>query len=222
MSKTSKPWYLDQLISVRDGSTHFLVSEGEALESLVVPFLASFILLQQRLELSDEDVFGSYADLVSFVREKHTKEVDRRVAAKMARAKRAFQERYGHIDANARKVVLQAIDANIVLDKYDEQAMECPACARTGVISGQHELQRWEADVDEDGIAYGYPVVTLFASEFKCPSCGLHLEKDELAGAGLETELDVDAVDAEDFYDEDDAADDWYDRDGPEDRYGPE
>src|SRR5260370_35918775 len=47
---------VDQLISVRDGSTHFLVSEGEALESLVVPYLASFILLHQRLELSDEDV----------------------------------------------------------------------------------------------------------------------------------------------------------------------
>src|SRR5207245_8049705 len=74
---------LDQLISVRDGSTHFLVSEGEALESLVVPFLAAFVLFQQRLELSDEDVFGSYADLVSFVRENNSKAVDRKVVTKI-------------------------------------------------------------------------------------------------------------------------------------------
>jgi hypothetical protein len=210
---------VDQLISVRDGSTHYLVSEGEALESLVVPFLASFMLLQQRLELSDEDVFGSYADLVSFVREEHTKEVDRKVAAKMAQARHTFDERYGHLEPNALKVVLHAIEANIVLEKYDEQTMRCPACDSTGVISGEHEFQRWEVDVDEDGTANGYPVVTLWANEFKCPTCGLHLAMDELPAAGLETEIDVEDVDAEDFYpDPEDDYDpgEWYERQSPD------
>ena len=127
----------DQLISVRDGATHFLVSEREAVESLVIPFLACFQLLQERLELADDDVFGSYGDLVKSAREKHSKEVDRKVAAKIARAKHAFEERYGHIDEKARELVLTTIAGNITLAKYDELAAPCPACDSTGVISGR-------------------------------------------------------------------------------------
>jgi hypothetical protein len=203
---------VEPLISVRDGSTHYLASEADALESLVIPFLATFLLLQQQLELSDEEVFGSYADLVSFVREKHTKEVDRKMATKIARAKHTFEARYAYLDADARNVVLRAIEANITLDKYDEQTKPCPACNSAGVISGQHKFQSWEADVDEDGGTYPYPVVTLFAYQFKCPACGLQLEGDnELVAAGLETALDVENADPEDFVDEDDGLDDWHD-----------
>lgn len=202
----------DRLISVRNGSTHYLVGDREGVESLVIAFLATFQVLQQQLELSDENVFGPYTDLVRLVRERHTEEVDRKVAAKIAHAKHAFDERYGHLDANAKKVVLQTIEASIVLDGYDEQSVPCPACKSVGVTSGQHEFDRWEVDVDEDGSAHGYPVVNLFAGGFKCRTCGLHLESaDELAAAGLDTVLDVNDVDPEDFYDEDDYGDDWRD-----------
>lgn len=215
---------IDPLISVRDGSTHYLVSNREALESLVVPFLAFFQLLQQQLGLSDEDVFGSYAALVNSVRAKHSQAVDRKVASKIARAKHAFQERYGHFDATSLKLVLQTIQANIALDGYDEQTTPCPACGTTAVISGQHEFQRWDVDFDEEGNAEGAtPVVTLWASEFKCPTCDLQLEFDELSAAGLEIELEVENADADDFIDPDFEYDpgDWHDRYGPEDRYGP-
>lgn len=198
---------VDQLISVRDGSTHYVASESDALESLVIPFLGTFLLLQQHLELSDDDVFGSYADLVSFVREKHTKEVDRKVATKIARAKHAYEERYGHLDPEARRMALRANEANIALVKYDEQTATCPACDNPGVISGQHEFQEWEQD--EAGV---YPVVTLFASDFRCPTCGLHLQTSaELVAAGLEYMLDVEDAETEDFA-EDDFGDDWEDR----------
>jgi hypothetical protein len=201
---------VEPLISVRDGTTHYL-AEAEALESLVIPFLTTFLLLQQQLELSDEDVFGSYAELVSFVRESHTKEVDRKIATKIARARHMFESRYAHLNADSRKVVLRAIEANITLDKYDEQTIRCPACDSAGVISGQHKLESWEADVDEDGGTYAYPVVTLFAYQFKCPVCGLHLEGDhELFAAGLETALGVENADPEDFW-EDEGPDDWHD-----------
>jgi hypothetical protein len=214
---TLRPLDVEPLISVRDGSTHYL-EEGEGLESLVIPFLGTFLLLQQHLELSDDDVFGSDAELVSFVREKHTKEVDRKVVAKRARARHAFKARFSNLDAKDRKVALAAIAARITLDGYNEQAIPCPACDSVGVISGQHQLERWEADIDEHGGGNAYPVVTLFAHQFKCPVCGLHLEgDDELAAAGLETALDVENVDPEDFYDEDDYGDDWDGDDEEED-----
>ena len=202
----------DQLISVRDGATHFLVSEREAVESLVIPFLACFQLLQERLELADDDVFGSYGDLVKSAREKHSKEVDRKVAAKIARAKHAFEERYGHIDEKARELVLTTIAGNIALAKYDELAAPCPACNSTGVLSGQHEFLGWEADdVDDEGHATGaYPNVVLFANAFKCRICGLQLNgSDELVAVGLESEVEVEDVDPWDFHDEDDGSDDW-------------
>jgi hypothetical protein len=195
---------LDPLISVRDGSTHFLVSEREALESLVIPYLASLLLLQQRLGLSDDVAFGSYAELVTSLREKHTEEVDRTVAAKVARARHTFEERYGHLDPKALTVVLHSIEAGIVLDKYDQQTAPCPACDSTAVISGQHEFQGWEADdYDDEGFPNGaYPVVKLFVGSLNCPTCGLELDgSDEVAAAGIETVIDVEDVKAEDFYD---------------------
>jgi hypothetical protein len=58
----------------------------------------------------------------------------------------------------------------------------------------------------------------LFASEFQCPTCGLHLEADQLPAAGLETEFDVEDAEADDFIDPDDEyePDDWADRHWPD------
>src|SRR4029077_9763249 len=110
----------------------------------------------------------------------------------------------GHFEPNTLTGVLQTIEAGIVLEKYAQQMMQCPACEGNGIISGQIGVQDWEQDE-----AGAHPSALLFAYEFRCPTCGLHLEKDELASAGLETELDVENVEPEDFY-EDEGPDDWW------------
>jgi hypothetical protein len=199
---TLRPQDAEQLISVRDGSTHFVVSSKEALQSLITPFLRSFDLLQKHLNLEDADVFGTYADLVKSLRERHTERVDQLVAAKKAHAKHKFAERYDHLDEDTRKEVFRRIEASLVLDGYDEVAVPCPACGLSAIVSGQHQLESWEADIDRDGTAMGaYPIVTLYADSFRCKACGLHLEgPDELTAAGLQVEIDLEDVDPTDFY----------------------
>ncbi len=197
------------MISVRDGSTHFVVSEKEALDSLITPFLRTFDLLQKHLNIDDADAFGTYLDLVKSLRERHTQRVDRVVAAKIARAKHKFADRYSHLDSETQREAFRRIEAALALDRYDEHEAQCPACGLAAVVSGQHQLESWEADIDRDGTATGaYPIVKLYADSFRCKACELNLEDaDELAAAGLDVEIDIENVDPADFYDIDDEYD---------------
>jgi hypothetical protein len=200
---TLKATEITPIIDARDGATHYLIGDREALERMVLPFLSVMRLVQKELDASDADVFGNYAELVNSLREVHGKKVDRTVAAKLARAKQFFAEHYGELPGVTRAQIVEAIRTSYILRQYDEQAVQCPACHQdVAIVAGQHEFQRWEADFDEDGSGNAYPVVSLFANELRCGVCRLHLESvDELTAAGLETELDVEDVRSEDFGD---------------------
>jgi hypothetical protein len=196
------------LLEVRDGSTHFLISDRDAVESLIVAWLAAMRVVQDALGADDAKAFGSYAETARAVREEHADRVERIVSAKIARAQKAFDERYRDLDASALTVILTAIAASISLDGYDEQVAECPACRKSGVIGGQHEFQEWIADYDVEGgegyVSGVYPRVSLFTTHFRCPVCGLRLEgADELEAAKLETILDVEEARTEDFVEPD-------------------
>jgi hypothetical protein len=201
-----RPVDIGPIIDARDGSAHFLVSNRRALEGLVVPFLAVLATLQNRLGATDSIVFGQYAELVAALRKEHTKRVDRIVSAKIARARRVFEERYSHLDEKGKSAVFSAIESGYLLTAYDELLIDCPACKHQAVISGDHEFQGWVPDGDEGMGAY--PEVQLFANALKCGVCGLHLDgDDELEALDLPTILDVEDVDPSDFYE------DWDDRD---------
>jgi hypothetical protein len=63
-----------------------------------------------------------------------------------------------------------------------------------------------DVDYDRDGsISGGYPVVTLKPATFVCNVCGLSLEDaSELKAAGFPDSIDIEDVDAADFYEEPD------------------
>ena len=191
------------IIDARDGATHYLVGDREAIEKMVVPFLSVMHLIQKELDASDADVFGNYADLVASLRTDHVKKVDRAVAAKLAQAKEFHAEHYDTLPAGIQVQMVETIRPSRDNLTYDQKIVVCPACKQfVAVAAGQHELQRWEGDVDEDGSVNPFPVVSLFVDELRCGLCHLHLQSsEEVQAAGIEPFLYIDDARPEDFVD---------------------
>jgi len=193
------------IIDARDGSIHFLVDDSEVLDNLAPPFVEAMTLIQNSLKKSDAEMFGGFSDVAISLREKRIEQAKIDFAAKLARARRTYSDRYGDLDDNQRSKVVLAITSGYILDGYDEQVVNCPACESSAIIGGDHEFDRWELDYDRDGVPQRrYPIVFLLADRFHCAVCGLDLEGEyELKAAGLETSLDVEDALEEDFADDD-------------------
>ena len=83
-------------------------------------------------------------------------EVQRVVAEKLARAKGDFQLRYGALNPEQLKTMVNIIEAGYKnkMDKYYNELVDCPSCKHQGVVSGDFELDS-DVDFDEDGIPEG-------------------------------------------------------------------
>ncbi|MFJ8405790.1 hypothetical protein ACIQ9K_35695 [Streptomyces microflavus] len=124
-----------------------------------------------------------------------------RVEQKLARARRVFMQRYGHIDEKQRKLVVTSTVA-ITAPGYIEHAepTSCPACPSTGLLAGALFL-----DSERH-------VVVLSPAIFHCSACDLRLGPEELdmlaVPLGDDVDLDVPPEDVFDGYDRDDDSDD--------------
>ncbi|MER5274347.1 hypothetical protein ABT025_01170 [Streptomyces sp. NPDC002809] len=125
---------------------------------------------------------------------------------KLARARRVFAERYGHIDEGSRKLVLTTV-AQVVTPMYLRNGSDysasvvCPACSSQGSLIGLDyvDKERW--------------VVVMTPLFFECFVCELRLETSELGllPSSLAGDVDLD-ISPEEYYsnfepDEDDELD---------------
>ncbi|MFG2159774.1 hypothetical protein [Streptomyces olivaceus] len=130
-----------------------------------------------------------------------------RLEGKLARARRVFEERYGHIDEKDRELVLTTV-ARVTtpgfIGEYSAPAA-CPACSSQGLLMGH-------SSVDEERWA-----VVLTPHIFRCFVCDLRLELAELdlLVVPLGGDVDLDAS-PEDFYSEFEPDED-YEPDGDDD-----
>ncbi|MFJ5735453.1 hypothetical protein [Streptomyces microflavus] len=115
------------------------------------------------------------------------------VEQKLARARRVFTERFGHIDEGSRQLAISAMGF-LFAERYvgDHSApVNCPACPAQGMLLGF-------SYVDEER-----EVVVLTPVAFECPGCALRLQIEEFGhlASPFEQEVTLD-VSPDDFYSE--------------------
>ena len=198
---------LTLLAEYRNSTIHLGEVPEAEIKQLFQTYLAGSSMITKGLGLKPEDVFGEFADMVSKQLDESLAEVQREVAEKLARAKDDFRLRYAGLDSDQLNALVNVIEAGYKngMEKYRDELVVCPACEHLGLTSGDYDLD-WEVDYERDGsISGGYPVVTLRPVTFICNVCGLNLEDaSELKAAGFPDSIDIEDVDAADFYEEPD------------------
>lgn len=111
---------------------------------------------------------------------------------RLAKARHAFHERYGHLWAQHRDQVIEAVTRmTMAPDDDDEDVVEaqCPACSVQGYLTGETRT-----DPVRD-------TVIMTPNVFVCVACGLELDREELGmlEVSLAEEVDLD-VPPEEYY----------------------
>ena len=117
---------------------------------------------------------------------RNAENIQRRVAASIERARQHFEQLAAAIGGGTLMPTLPA--ASGVFEFEHEE--ECPACESPGLLLGDY-VGSSDIQYDADD---GYPTeyLVVYAGEFACPYCGLHLQGSEaLAAAALPEHFDV-------------------------------
>lgn len=190
------------MIDVRNSVVHLAVLDVKTAEHVLVPFLKVAVELVREQKRDPDEFWGEFKDLASTALSDAATEAQRRVAGLLGAARITFSDRFARYEVAARSAVLASIAASYPrtthgLERYQEQEVECPACATTVVVNGYYDV-KWEAQ-DEYEIA---AVVTFYPGYLWCKACDLELDgEDEMNAADL-TPWQLEHVDEADFYDD--------------------
>jgi hypothetical protein len=185
---------LEILTEARNGVAH--LAHARQADELRVPFLKASEYLRVSLELDRYEYWGEFVTLVDAALEESAQEAKIRAANAVAAGRVEFQNRYGHLDRDARLGVIHAIEAGYDVDAYEEQLVGCPACESPAYVSGACET-RWEPGDEHTHESF---IGTFFPGFLRCRVCDLELDgEDQLRAAGIDESWDIE-VDPADFY----------------------
>ncbi|MFC1590277.1 hypothetical protein ACFL42_02145 [Candidatus Omnitrophota bacterium] len=195
---------LNTLANIRSGLIHLGEHDDELSKNLFTPYLKYVKIVLEALKISFSDHFEEYSDVADTNIKDSKKESEVLAQSALAKARSNYRERFEDVEGVTKKNIIETIKKSYVVEKYDQELVNCPACSNTAVMSGSHAVDGWEADFDRDGIPEGaYPVVKLYGDSLKCNICGLEIESATgLEAAGIETPLLLENVDPVDFYEE--------------------
>jgi len=203
---------LQLLADVRNGVVHAGRLDPGADEAALVPFIRACDHLLSNVPGGDrERMWGEFLPIVDARLSDSAKAAELLVADALASARLSFQARYSSLDEAVRDGVVSGIENSYDVTKYEQSAVDCPACTRTALTTGSYEVD-WEADWDVEGgeayVAGAYPVVTYSPGNLDCRVCGLELDGEEqLSAAGVPASWTLDDADAADFYEPDEDPD---------------
>jgi len=139
----------------------------------------------------DDDYWGPHKGMRNKLLQEEGEAARVRLEQKLARARRIFSERYGHIAEKHWEVFLAVLAPVVASGDYGDYArlVACPACPAEGHLIGL-------SFVDEER-----GTVVLTPHIFRCRICELRVEKDELDLLASPLGGDVDLnIPPEDFY----------------------
>ncbi len=201
---------MERLAEIRNGVVHIGRYAKEFAETLFVPYVKYVLDLLDILDppLTLGEYFGNACDFVGTSIKESTDEAAREVQRKLAKAGRLLIERFSDMDDETRKAVIRTIASGYSTTLYSEERATCPVCDNWGIMRGDSEFIEWKGEVDGDGFGYEYPLVHLYGHEFECRVCGLKLDSsEEIELALMESTIEVEDPNPEDFYD---PPDDYY------------
>jgi len=193
------------LAEYRNSTVHLGDVPKEEVKQLFQAYVAGSSAIIEEMGLKPQQVFGEFAKLVLRQLDESLAEVQRRVLEKIERARDDFRVRYATLAGGQLKAVVKVIERAYqnVMEKYSNALLVCPACSRMGIAGGAYDVD-WDVDLEDGEVVGGTPIVTLKPSTFVCNVCGLSLgDASELAAAGLQDSINIEDVDPEDFYEED-------------------
>ncbi|MFE9336033.1 hypothetical protein [Streptomyces sp. NPDC007063] len=179
------------LADARNGVAHAAVCEAGGVQEALAIAMRSVDPLLTELELDPDEYWSPYRDLHDQLIDQHAKAVRVSLAAKLARARDVFAQRFGHLDERERSLVLQA---GTRLYSEKPECRDCPACGVRHLLDGDVVI----------GTANGDDAVLFVPASFDCPVCGLELDGEEfqeLADLAQPVVLDYDLSNY--IYDED-------------------
>ena len=207
-SLTTEISRVEGLFGVRNGGVH--LADSRSVSGYVQPFLAASEEIRGALGVDRATYWGEYIGLADQTLKEHVAAVELKVAAALAGANAAYEQRFGRLDESARCAAITALEANTFWGD-EEQGLACPACGSSATAFGGVEVEwRYEEVGDDDFVAE--LDATFIAESFRCHVCGLHLDSpDELAVAKIDRSWRID-VDQEQYYDESyqEPDEDWY------------
>ncbi|MCI2422701.1 hypothetical protein MOQ72_35275 [Saccharopolyspora sp. K220] len=203
----------ERVFAARNGVAHVGTHDADAARAVLGTCIRIATPVLAELEIDLERYWGHYTALVDKLADERNNELRVTFEAKIARAKRAFQQRFDDLPSPQRESVVAAFGATRSVYTGYDVSIGCPACEGTGwVHSTDGAVVDWR-NATENEAGESVPAVTIYASAFSCAVCGLELEGDELDLADLEKEHHLDVDNPEDYYpvDEDLAYESWRD-----------
>lgn len=188
---------LQTLVDMRDGTVHAAQS-AVVEENLVVAFIHHADAFLEDLGRDRAGFWGGQLGVVDALLADAIDKTAREVAVRVAGARADFERRHGDVPAEVLSLLRQLTASSEF--EWEEELMECPACASPGVGWGDHEVD-WDYERDETGRFRSTRGKVWFnASDFACRVCGLHLDDEaEIAAAGLEPRWLVPGADPNDY-----------------------
>ena len=177
---------LETLMSIRNGVVHLSEEAPPDVDGLLGDFLVAANSVLESLEISGEVFWEGLWDVVANRLEGRAAETRALVAERVAAARIRFERQYRDFSREQRAALRELIEKDFRFRRnwtlLDEAVVleECPACKELAFVGGTVSVD-WE--LEEEGWN-GY--MTFAPSTFFCTTCGLRLDGDEIAEAGIE------------------------------------
>lgn len=176
------------VMAVRNSAAHMGFTD-EASRSKALGYLVRLVgELLPLMQRTKEDFWGEqFNGLAEAIEQKYVDELGIRVASLLATAERRFQTLRSSLSDDTREATLALLESRpprgFLVDSTQDLRVECPACARSGLLTLVAERDIGAAEVSFD--VHDEPVVVAPVRGtpmlFQCPVCELVLEGDELS-----------------------------------------
>ncbi len=187
------------LADMRNGAVHIgVIGAVNVVEIASVYFRATKVLAENCGQIPDQ-YFSIHSETVKKLIDDSSREIEKVVTIKVARAKQVFEEKYGELEIKLVDEIAEIIRQSYILEEYYDEYETCPACLKISLSSGTYEVE-WElADRDDETPE---PIVRLNVERFICKICGLSLNgRDEIIAAKLQDKITIENVDVKFLFD---------------------
>lgn len=180
--------------AARNGVAHIGEHDNRAARAVLATCIRIAAPVLTELGLNQQAYWGHYNYLVEQLVDEQVNEVRVTVEAKLARAKRTFEQRFGDLTPEQRKGVVAALGATCTGAPDEELQVDCPACEGLGWLHGVTEVD-WTVNPVNSKTGKPDPIVVFYSDWFTCAVCALELEGDEFDHVDLEHENYLDDED---------------------------
>lgn len=178
------------LIQARNGLVHAGHQERTEVEAVLGDVARYVNPLLTSLALDPTAYWGDSAEMVAVHERRRLDASEATYGRRVQAAKDRYARIVSRMDEHTLAAYLGALTPGPLSEPFNSAPVVCPACGEMGLLTGSPEPV-WEPDYDyADGVSY---VARVFVSEivlspdgFKCRVCGLDLDAEHLAFAGLE------------------------------------